>query len=171
MVECNGKTQYQTSLEPVPAKAGRQPDDREKLGVFHSATRAKSGQTGSVPLNYDLNEVESPHSERQQGYPMYAIFEDGSRQYRVEEGSAVNIDHREAKIGDTIELTKILLIGKDGSAKIGQPLLAGAKIVAEVISLPRVKTVAQSFRRRKASKRLRGHTQPHVRVKIKQIVG
>lgn len=102
---------------------------------------------------------------------MYAIFEDGSRQYRVEEGSSVTIDYREAKVGDTIELTKVLLIGKDGGPTIGQPLVAGAKVVAEVVDFPKVKTQAQYFRRRKASKRLRGHTQPHVRVKVKQIVG
>lgn len=102
---------------------------------------------------------------------MYAIFEDGSRQYRVEEGSAVTIDYRDVKLGDTVELTKVLLVGKDGGATIGQPLVAGAKVIGEVVSFPKVKTVAQYFRRRKASKRLRGHTQPHIRVKVKQIVG
>jgi large subunit ribosomal protein L21 len=102
---------------------------------------------------------------------MYAIFEDGSRQYRVEEGSTVNIDYREVNLGDTIELTKVLIVGKDGGATIGQPLVAGAKVVAEVVDFPKVKTQTQYFRRRKASKRLRGHTQPHVRVKVKQIVG
>ncbi len=102
---------------------------------------------------------------------MYAIFEDGSRQYRVEEGSAVTIDYRDVKVGDTIELTNVLLISKDGTATIGQPQVAGAKVVAEVVDFPKVKTVAQYFRRRKASKRLRGHTQPHIRVKVKQIVG
>lgn len=102
---------------------------------------------------------------------MYAIFEDGSRQYRVEEGSLVTIDYREAKVGDTLELPKVLLVGKDGGSTIGTPLVKGAKVVATVVDLPKVKTVAQSFRRRKASKRLRGHTQPHVRVKVTQIVG
>lgn len=102
---------------------------------------------------------------------MYAIFEDGSRQYRVEEGASVTIDYRDVKLGDTIELTKVLLVGKDGGATVGQPLVAGAKVVAEVVDFPKVKTQAQYFRRRKASKRLRGHTQPHIRVKVKQIVG
>ena len=102
---------------------------------------------------------------------MYAIFEDGSRQYRVEEGSVVNIDHREIALGETLELPNVLLVGKDGGASIGTPHVNGAKVVAEVVGFPRVKTVAQSFRRRKASKRLRGHTQPHVRIKITSIVG
>ena len=102
---------------------------------------------------------------------MYAIFEDGSRQYRAEEGATVVIDHRECQLGDTIELTSVLLIENDGAAKIGLPHLAGAKIVAEVVDFPSVKTVAQLFRRRKTIRRLRGHRQPFVRVKIKQIVG
>jgi large subunit ribosomal protein L21 len=101
---------------------------------------------------------------------MYAIFEDGSRQYRVEEGSVVNIDHRECTEGQTLELSKVLLVG-GATAKIGQPLVAGAKVVVEVVGFPRVKTQTQLFRRRKNVRRLRGHTQPYVRVKVKQIVG
>ena len=102
---------------------------------------------------------------------MYAIFEDGSRQYRAEEGATVVIDYRDVEMGATVELTNVLLIENNGDAKIGLPHLAGAKIVAEVVDFPTVKTVAQSFRRRKASKRLRGHRQPHIRIKIKQIIG
>ena len=102
---------------------------------------------------------------------MYAIFEDGSRQYRAEAGQLVIIDHRETTVGATIELGHVLLVAKDGGATVGAPHVAGAKVIAEVVDFPRVKTITQKFRRRKASKRLRGHTQPHVRVKIKEIVG
>ena len=102
---------------------------------------------------------------------MYAIFEDGSRQYRVEEGSTLNIDYRECAEGDTLELSKVLLIENGGDAKFGTPHLAGAKVVAEVVGFPKVKTQAQLFRRRKNSRKLRGHSQPHVKVLIKQIVG
>jgi large subunit ribosomal protein L21 len=102
---------------------------------------------------------------------MYAIVEDGSRQYRVEEGNTVVIDHRDVKEGDTFEMTHVLLIEKDGTAKIGLPHVAGAKVIVKVVGFPRVKTMTQKFRRRKASKRLRGHTQPHIRVRIESIVG
>jgi large subunit ribosomal protein L21 len=102
---------------------------------------------------------------------MYAIFEDGSRQYRVEEGSTVLIDHRECNAGDTLELTKVLLVGEGAGAKIGQPLVGGAKVVVQVIDFPKTKTQTQLFRRRKNVRRLRGHSQPHVRVKVTQIVG
>ena len=102
---------------------------------------------------------------------MYAIFEDGSRQYRVEEGSVVVIDYRDVKPGDTIELDKVLLTADGDSAKIGRPLVSGAKVVAEVVDLPKKKTVIQKFKRRKTYKRLKGHTQPYVRIRVKQIVG
>jgi large subunit ribosomal protein L21 len=102
---------------------------------------------------------------------MYAIFEDGSRQYRVEEGSVVVIDYRDVKPGDTVELNKVLLYQNGDTAKIGQPLVHGAKVVAEVVELPKKKTVIQKFKRRKNYRRLKGHTQPYVRVRVKQIVG
>ncbi len=102
---------------------------------------------------------------------MYAIFEDGSHQYRVQEGSTVDLDFRECAKGDTLELTKVLLVETDGSAKIGQPTVDGAKVVAEVVSFPGVKVQSQLFRRRKNVRKLRGHTQPYVRVKVTQIVG
>ena len=102
---------------------------------------------------------------------MYVIFEDGSRQYRAEEGALITIDFRECEVGQKLELDKVLLVSDSaGAVKIGQPTVAGAKVVAEVVDFPTVKTQAQLFRRRKNIRKLRGHTQPHVRVKVTQIV-
>lgn len=104
---------------------------------------------------------------------MYAIIEDGSRQYRAEEGKTLTIDYRDgATIGQKLELNKVLLVGTgEGNAKIGHPHVAGAVVHAEIVGFPKVKTITQKFRRRKASKRLKGHTQPHVRVKVTSIAG
>lgn len=101
---------------------------------------------------------------------MYAIFEDGSRQYRAEPDGSVVIDYRDVQPGQTVELTKVLLIQSGADTIIGQPVVAGARIIAEVTELPKTKTVIQKFRRRKNSRRLKGHTQPFVRVKIKHIL-
>jgi large subunit ribosomal protein L21 len=101
---------------------------------------------------------------------MYAIFEDGSRQYRVEEGSTVVIDYREAELGQRVELGKVLLLSTGADLQVGQPLVAGARVLAEVVEFPRVKTMTQKFRRRKNYRRLKGHTQPHVRVKVTHIL-
>ncbi len=101
---------------------------------------------------------------------MYAIFTDGSRQYRVETGATVVIDHREIELGARLELSKVLLLSTGSDTLIGRPLVEGARVLAEVVDFPRVKTITQKFRRRKASRRLKGHTQPHVRVKITHIL-
>ena len=101
---------------------------------------------------------------------MYAIFEDGSRQYRVEQGSTVVVDYREIEPGQTLEFGRVLLVSSGADTKVGQPLVTGAKIVTEVVDLPTKKTIIQHFRRRKNYRRLKGHTQPYVRVKVKDIV-
>ena len=101
---------------------------------------------------------------------MYAIFEDGSRQYQVEEGEVVRVDFRDAELGKTIEFDKVLLTRTDAGVNIGQPLLAGAKVVGEVVDHPKTKIQVQHFRRRKNYRRLRGHTQPYIAVKVTKIV-
>lgn len=101
---------------------------------------------------------------------MYAIVTNGSRQHRVEAGSTINIDYRDVNVGDSIELDEVLLLQSGEETLIGQPRLLGAKVVAEVVGMTKVKTVIQKFRRRKNYRRLKGHTQPYVKVKVKEIV-
>ena len=101
---------------------------------------------------------------------MYAIFEDGSHQYRVSVGDTVRLDHREAEVGAAVELGQVLLVADGADLLVGQPLVAGARVVAEVTGHPSTKTVIQHFRRRKNYRRLKGHTQPHVRVKVTHIL-
>jgi large subunit ribosomal protein L21 len=103
---------------------------------------------------------------------MYAIVENGSRQHRVEEGTTLLIDHKDGvEAGQSIEFDRVLLVESNGTAKIGQPLVPGAKVVAQVLGAASKKTVTQKFRRRKNSRRLRGHTQPYLRVKVTSIAG
>jgi len=59
---------------------------------------------------------------------MYAVFEDGSRQYRVSEGDTVLVDFRDQEPGSRIEFTRVLLYqGADG-LQIGQPTVAGMRM-------------------------------------------
>ena len=101
---------------------------------------------------------------------MYAVFEDGSRQYRVQEGDVVNVDFREVEKGASIEFGRVLFLQLDADAKIGQPTVAGARVVGEVVAFPSTKVYVQHFKRRKNQRRFRGHRQPYTAVKIKQIV-
>ena len=101
---------------------------------------------------------------------MYAIVVNGSRQHRVEPGSKIVIDYQDVKVGDSLELNEVLLYQNGPETLIGQPRLDGAKVIAEVVGLPKTKTVIQKFRRRKNYRRLKGHTQPYVEVKVKHIL-
>lgn len=103
---------------------------------------------------------------------MYAVFVDGSRQYRVKEGDVVKVDYREPKDGTQVEFKRVILLKADGQpAQIGLPTVEGARIVGEITEQTSEKSVIQYFRRRKNYRRLKGHTQPFTMVKVKQIVG
>ena len=101
---------------------------------------------------------------------MYAVFEDGSRQYRVQEGDVVQVDFREAELGSSLEFNRVLLYQKDAETMIGQPLISGARVLAEVVDHPSTKHYVQHFRRRKNYRRLRGHRQPYTSVQIRSIL-
>jgi large subunit ribosomal protein L21 len=100
---------------------------------------------------------------------MYAVFTDGSRQYRVSQGDVVKVDYREAEPGSTVEFGSVLLLADGADLRIGRPTVEGAKVVGEVVEQTSTKLRIQKFRRRKNYKRLRGHRQPYTRVRIQSI--
>ena len=98
---------------------------------------------------------------------MYAIIVDGGKQYKVHEGQELTIDYRDAAAGDQLTFDRVLAAGEGASLKIGQPVLAGASVSAEVVGTTQgPKLVVQKFRKRKNSKRKTGHRQVHTVVKI-----
>jgi len=102
---------------------------------------------------------------------MFAIVETGSNQYKVSEGNTISVEKLEAKEGDKVKLDKILFLQKeDGSIVIGQPLVDGAQIEAEVVRQYRDdKVISFKKRRRKNSRRIKGHRQYRTELKILKI--
>jgi large subunit ribosomal protein L21 len=101
---------------------------------------------------------------------MYAVFEDGSRQYRVSEGDVVQLDYRDAAIGSRLEFSRVLLYKGTEDLQVGRPIVTGARVLAEVVDHPSTKLYIQHFRRRKNYRRLRGHRQPYTAVQIRSIL-
>jgi large subunit ribosomal protein L21 len=101
---------------------------------------------------------------------MYAVFEDGSRQYNVKEGDVVKVDFREAEVGADVEFNRVLLFKNNDDLQIGQPVVAGMRIVGKVVDHPTIKLYIGHFRRRKNYRRLRGHRQPYTSVLVKHIL-
>ena len=100
---------------------------------------------------------------------MFAVFEDGSRQYRVQPGDVLVVDYRvDAEPGATLTFDKVLLANGGGVSLIGKPAIEGASITAEVTNemFRGPKLEIQKLRRRHASRRHTGHRQKHTQVKI-----
>src|SRR5262249_52841282 len=102
--------------------------------------------------------------------PMYAVFEDGSRQYKVSEGDVVQLDYRDAEVGSQLEFNRVMLCQEGAETLIGQPMVEGARVLAQVVDHPTTKLYIQHFRRRKNYRRLRGHRQPYTSVQIRSIL-
>ena len=98
---------------------------------------------------------------------MYAVFQSGGKQHRVSEGQVVRLEKLELATGATVEFDSVLMVVNGEDVKIGAPVVAGAKVVAEVVEQGRgdkVKIV--KFRRRKHSRKQQGHRQWFTEVKI-----
>ncbi len=103
---------------------------------------------------------------------MYAVIKTGGQQYRVAANDTLTIDRVEGDAGATLEFTEVLMVGTGASVKVGTPTVAGAKVTAELVEQargPRVITLKK--RRRKNSRRRKGHRQDLSTIRIKDIVG
>ena len=106
---------------------------------------------------------------------MYAILNEGGGQRLVRKDEVLLVDlldEGNATVGKKVTFGEVLLVGDEKSvAKIGQPLVAGASVSAEVIA-PLVKGEKVHIfkdRRRKGYRRKTGHRQSYTKVKITSI--
>jgi large subunit ribosomal protein L21 len=104
---------------------------------------------------------------------MYAVIKTGGKQYRVAAKDVVTIEKLAGDAGAKVEFTEVLMVGGgEGSPKLGSPVVSGAKVIAEVVEQGRApKVIAFKKRRRKNSRRKRGHRQHHTVVRITEIIG
>jgi large subunit ribosomal protein L21 len=104
---------------------------------------------------------------------MYAIVEDGGKQYRVQKGDTVFIERRELpESAETIEFDRVLMLGDGKDSKIGTPWVEGAKVTARIageVKGPKLEIV--KFKRRKGYRLHKGHRQNHLQVTIEDIAG
>jgi len=102
---------------------------------------------------------------------VYAIFEDGGKQYKVSQGDKLLIELRELPEGQReIVFDQVLMVGEGADAKIGTPLVSGATVTARVadeLKLPKV--VGIKFSRRKGYRKKWGHRQRALRGEITDI--
>ncbi len=101
---------------------------------------------------------------------MYAIIEDGGKQYKVEAGKKFAIEYRDLEAGATIDFDKVVFFKDGETIKVGAPYVAGVKVAATVQGKAfGPKVYPMQFRRRKKSKRRIGHRQSYLEIQITAI--
>jgi large subunit ribosomal protein L21 len=101
---------------------------------------------------------------------MFAVFKTGGKQYRVAAEDVLKVDKVKGDPGEIVEFGEVLLVGGD-SVTLGAPIVAGATVAAEVLEQARgPKIIAFKKRRRKNSRRKRGHRQEFTLLRITEIL-
>jgi large subunit ribosomal protein L21 len=101
---------------------------------------------------------------------MFAVIRTGGKQYRVAADDVLKVDKVKGEPGEIVEFGEVLVVGGD-SVSLGSPTVAGATVAAEVLSQARgPKVIAFKKRRRKNSRRKRGHRQEFTLVRITEIL-
>ena len=101
---------------------------------------------------------------------MFAVIKTGGKQYRVAAEDVLRVDRVEAEPGAVVEFGEVLVVGCD-STVLGTPVVAGATVAAQVLDHVRgPKVIAFKKRRRKNSRRKRGHRQEFSLVRITEIL-
>ncbi len=102
---------------------------------------------------------------------MYAVFQDGDKQYRAEPGLALAVEKKNLPPGSQVEFDRVLLLRTDDALLVGTPTVAGAKVVAEVQDeFKGKKLVVYKYKRRTGYHRKKGHRQRYTRITVKDIV-
>ena len=101
---------------------------------------------------------------------MYAVIETGGKQYRVENGSTIQVESLPGEVGATIELDQVRLVHGEAGLLVGQPLVEGAKVTAEIVRHGRTRSITVfKKKRRKNYRRTRGHRQGFTKLLVTAI--
>lgn len=97
----------------------------------------------------------------------YAIIATGGKQYRVGVGDVISVEKLDVEAGSSITLDSVLLIGGDGSTVVGQPVVEGASVTADVVETYRgEKIIVFKYKAKKRYRRRTGHRQSLTRLAI-----
>jgi large subunit ribosomal protein L21 len=102
----------------------------------------------------------------------FAIIKTGGKQYRVAEGDKLLIEKLERPVGEEFDFEEVLMIGNSSAEnlKLGQPLVAGAKVRARVLNHGKAdKKIVFKFTHKTRYKKKKGHRQPFTQVEILKI--
>ncbi|MDM7947074.1 50S ribosomal protein L21 [Oceanibaculum nanhaiense] len=101
---------------------------------------------------------------------MFAVIKTGGKQYKVAKNDVIVVEKLLGEAGAKVALDEVLLVGGEGDAKVGAPMVAGASVAAEIIEQTRGdKVIIFKKKRRKNHRRKNGHRQDLTVLRITDI--
>ena len=98
---------------------------------------------------------------------MYAVIKTGGKQYRVAPDDVLSVEKIAGEAGDVVEFNEVLLVAGDKDVAVGLPLVADARVAAEVVEQARAKKITVfKKKRRKNYRRKQGHRQDYTEVHV-----
>ena len=99
---------------------------------------------------------------------MYAIFENGSKQYKVCEGDLLKVEKLNANVGDTVQFP-VILTADDKGIQVGEEV-KDVKVTCEVVSQGKdKKIIVFKYKAKKNERKKQGHRQPYTQIKVTAI--
>ena len=103
---------------------------------------------------------------------MYALVDILGKQYKVEQGSVLKVDHLVKEKGERMEFPSILMISDGGTTRIGSPYVPGASVRAVVEDQGRArKLVFGKFKKKKNYRRRYGHREQYSTIRVEGFDG
>ena len=103
---------------------------------------------------------------------MFAIIETGGKQYKVNEGDIIFVEKLDVEAGSKVEFDRVLAVSGNDGFKVGNPVLEGAKVTANVVKNGKGKKIyVMKYKSKKNEKKKIGHRQPFTKVQILTIEG
>ncbi len=101
---------------------------------------------------------------------MYAIVRIGGKQYHAEIGGTIVVEKLPYEVGQQMEFDQLLLVSDGENAYIGQPLLEGITLGAEIVEqFKGKKIVIGKYKPKIHYRRKQGHRQNYTRLLVHRI--
>ncbi|MFO7753975.1 MAG: 50S ribosomal protein L21 [Desulfobacteraceae bacterium] len=101
---------------------------------------------------------------------MYAVIRTGGKQYKVEEGSVLDIEKIDTGDDSMVEFNDVLMVSDGENTTLGEPNVENAVVKGQVVDSGKgKKKLVFKYKRRKGYRKMKGHRQHYTRVKIASI--
>jgi large subunit ribosomal protein L21 len=101
----------------------------------------------------------------------YVVIQSGGKQYKVSEGSVIEVEKLDVEEGNELKLDSVLFYAADGAFKVGQPELENFAVIAKVLEQKKGKKLRiAKFKAKARYRRVTGHRQRLTKLEVMSII-